>query len=392
MEEIVRRIQQHGIFNYIYLANLLLAFHYFFVVYVNSPFLSTLMDEQLIGFLYMMGSGVALALLLISSRLLNLFGNFKLTLAFITLEALALLGLAFAQSTGLILLYFIVHMAVNPVLLFNLDVFLESYSNNEDATGRVRGFFLTAMNIAVVLSPFLVGFILVQDEFWKVYLSSAMFLAVLLWLIVAVFRRFKDPGYRETRAIDSVVRLWRNSDERNVFFANFLLQFLYAWAAVYIPLYLSNHIGFSWSTLGPLFAFMLTPFLLFEYPIGRIADTWLGEKEIMTTGFVIAASSVALIPLVTVANPVVWGALLFISRTGAALVEITTESYFFKQVDDNDTDIIGLFRMTRPLAFSIGPVVASLTLFFLPLQHIFFVLSAILITGVFFSSAIWDTK
>jgi hypothetical protein len=84
--------------------------------------------------------------------------------------------------------------------------------------------------------------------------------------------------------------------------------------------------------------------------------------------------------------------IIFLTRVGASLVEVTTESYFFKQVKGDDSSTISLFRLARPVANLAGVLVGSLSLLFLPFHLIFTVLAFVLVTGIFATIKLNDTK
>jgi hypothetical protein len=79
-------------------------------------------------------------------------------------------------------------------------------------------------------------------------------------------------------------------------------------------------------------------------------------------------------------------------RVGAALVEVTTESYFFKQTKSSDAQIISFFRTTRPLSYVAGAVVASLSLLYVPFNLLFVVFACLMIPAMFCVMLIQDTK
>ena len=137
---------------------------------------------------------------------------------------------------------------------------------------------------------------------------------------------------------------------------------------------------------------MLLLFVLFEVPVGDLADEKYGEKEFLTIGFVVMGLATLFISFVTVQSFWIWTTILFITRIGASFVEVTSESYFFRHVDQNKTDVISFFRITRPLSFLAGPIIATITLQFVPFQYIFIVIGAFMILGTHYSLAIRDTK
>jgi MFS-type transporter involved in bile tolerance (Atg22 family) len=169
---------------------------------------------------------------------------------------------------------------------------------------------------------------------------------------------------------------------RNVFAAQTLLRFFYAWMVIYTPLYLSQYIGFSWSQIGIMFSIMLLPFLILELPLGKVVDSAFGEKKIMVFGFVLLVATVACIPFLTTSTFAVWTGVLFTSRIGAACVEMATESYFFKHVNGSLADTISLFRMARPATYVAVSAVATLTLGIISLQWSFLILAVIMVIGV----------
>jgi MFS family permease len=137
---------------------------------------------------------------------------------------------------------------------------------------------------------------------------------------------------------------------------------------------------------------MLLPFLLFQIPLGRLADKKYGEKEILILGFVIISISTIMIPYLTEANFLVWTTILFITRLGASFIEISAESYFFKHVSISNINLIGLFRMTRNLPYVIVPALVSLAFLFVDYKYIFLILGIIMLLGLRYAFKLQDTR
>jgi MFS family permease len=161
---------------------------------------------------------------------------------------------------------------------------------------------------------------------------------------------------------------------------------------VYMPIYLNEVIGFSWTELGPLFSIMLLPFVLFEVPIGWLSDRGYGERIFMLTGFVLMGIAIFCVPFVTTRSFVTWAIILFISRMGASFVEITTESYFFKHVNGRNASVISLFRIMRPLSFILMPIVFMLSLNLMSFKASFFVLAIIIFLSIYFAKKVHEAK
>ena len=94
------------------------------------------------------------------------------------------------------------------------------------------------------------------------------------------------------------------------------------------------------------------------------------------------AFSVALIPFITEKSLVLWSVILFISRIGASIVEVSTETYFFKHVKSTNAGYISLFRMTKNMSFLIVPIIAGITTYIVGMEYSWIVLAIIMLVGV----------
>lgn len=392
LSKISKRVNQNKLLTAIYASNIFLSFHYCLMVYINSSFLSSFFKDSQVSIIYMLGSIFNIILLLTIPKVLNEIGNYKLTLYAIALEFISIAGLILTTSPFLIALYFILHVAIGPIILFNLDVFLESESPDETKTGGVRGIYLTLTNATLVLSPSIVGLILTRGTYYSVYIFSLLFVIPLFILIQKYFKNYVDQPSAHINIRETLATYLQTPNLSHIFYSHFTLQLFYAFMVIYTPIYLSQYIGFSWSEIGLMFTIMLLPFVLFELPIGKLADTKYGEKEILTLGLVIMGLSTLLISFITIKSFVLWTILLFITRTGASFVEVTSDSYFFKQVTQRQTDEISMYRITRPLSFVVAPLLATLSFQFLPYQYIFIVIGTIVIFTTRWSLALVDTR
>ena len=88
----------------------------------------------------------------------------------------------------------------------------------------------------------------------------------------------------------------------------------------------------------------------------------------------------------------IWAIILFTTRVGASAVNIMSESYFFKNVNDSNANIISFFRMTGPIAYTIAPLLASFLLLFIKFQFIFLILGLIMLFSLKYSLTLKDTK
>lgn len=390
------RLEGEARFRVLYLAMLLLSLHWAVVLYIHSTYLGQFVGGEAIGTLFTIGSALTVLSFLFISRVLHKAGNFKLTISLALLEFVVLIGMGFADSLRTAVPLFILHQAIVPLLLFNLDVFVESLSSAEDRTGRKRGIMLTAMSLASALAPlgagYLIGSSQSEPRFALAYFLSAFILIPFIILIYRNFKTFKDSPYPDVAVLEGIRHFWLDRNLRFVFLAHFLLQLFFAWMVIYVPLYLATEIGFGWDSIGAILFVGLFAYVLLEYPIGRIADLYIGEKEMMIAGFGILLVSTCWISFVDTIAVIPWMTTMFLTRVGASFVEATTESYFFKHTQGSDANIISFFRITRPLAIIAGALLGSLALLYMPFQSIFIALGLSMFLGIVFSSLLVDTK
>ncbi|MDO8619730.1 MAG: MFS transporter, partial [bacterium] len=375
----------------VYLVSFFFTLHAAIPVYVNSSFLATLVSEKYVGLIFGFASLLTIFALIVVPKLLRFVGDYFTTLLFIILEIAVLIGIAASARPALTITLFIVSSVFISLISFDFDLIVEGFSKNA-STGSIRGLYLTSANIAWVIAPALAAVLLAGGEYWRIYLASATLFIPGLLVFAGKLEQFKDPLYRTVHFKKTLLSVWRNKDLRCIFGVSFLLQFFFMMMVIYTPLYLHDYIGFGWGELGPIFSIMLIPFLLFEGPLGWVADKFLGEKELLVAGFIVVALATGAMYFFTAHSFALWAGILFLTRVGAATVEVMTETYFFKKIDEGDAGIVSLNRTVRPLAGVAGPLVATGLLAYITLPALFLALGALMLLGIPLALALKDTR
>ena len=363
---------------------------YAITAYINSSFLAGLVGEKLVGIIYAASSILAIAAFIEAPNVLRKFGNVKTTTGLLIIELFSLAGLIWGNGALAVIASFILNFVTVALANYTLDIFLESFSN-DSRTGRIRGTFLTIVNTGWFVSPYIASKILENFGFTGLYGISALLLLPVIILIVVKLRGIAEPRYEKLPFWKSLGEIWTDRDIKGILVIQMLLQFFYAWMVIYTPIYLHETIGFDWPTIGIIFTAMLLPFVIFEAPLGKLADKN-GEKMALSFGFVIIALAMALIVFMTDHNPFVWAGILFLSRVGAATVEVMSDTYFFKKVNATKTHLISFNRMTRPIAYVIGPIVATILFTVFDMKVLFIFLGFLMLYGLRYSLTIRDTK
>ncbi len=360
-------------------------------IYSNSSFLALFANAETIGWIYMAGAAAGIFGYLVAPWVIRKIGNYFTSLILVCLQIAIFYGLVASSSVKLLAFLFILQIAIGSLISLTLDIFLEVYTDGHKV-GTVRGLYITTLNASWVIAP-LIGSMLIgaSENYRNTYVAALAMLFPLLYLIYRNFPRFKDPHYRHFSPWQLVTRITGSKNWIKLFAANLILQTFYAWMVVYSPIYLHQTIGFDWDEIGIILTIMLLPFVLIQYPLGKLADQKYGEKEMMAIGFMIMGVSTMMLPLFSMKSVALWALMLFITRIGAAMAEIMIETYFFKTVSAQDSAILGSFRITRHASYFIAPLITIVGLMFTTSPYLFTIVGAVTLLGLYPALKIKDT-
>ena len=258
--------------------------------------------------------------------------------------------------------FFLIHQLITPYIMFNLDSLFEAYTNVKDR-GRCRGIYLTVWNIPFVIIPLIMSTLSV-DKLSIVYLISTALLFPFLYL---VFHFIKNPSpldidnlkSRHESLHDMIKAFFKDVLDRKAFIVQSLLHLYYGSITILLPIYLHSVFLFDWNKIGLILAAMTAPFVLVQIPFGNMEDRDHNERGLFKIGvFTTFVFSV----LVLLVNPswventsfLLLCLFLFLSHVGCSLIEISTESMFYKHVTERDHTALLMFRMARILPYSLG--------------------------------------
>ncbi len=388
-----RPLSQKTFFLLIYFTSFLYSFHWALSAYIESSFISGFVSTtEAVGYAFSTAAVFTVTLTFLYPKLLKRFGNYRLALTMMGLEITTLLSLVYFSNPFIVIGFFIAHQTLVNIIFLNLDSFVERFSD-DTVTGGIRAVFMTVLNIASVVAPFLAGLMITNGDFWKVYLAAAAIMSLGFYVIAKNFRNYVDPHYL-AHPLRHTLRIVADShDLHSIIFTHFLLSFFYSWMVIYTPIYLHTNMGIAMNDiLGIIVPVALLPFVFFEIYLGKLADRKLGEKEILTVGFIIMSFSTIGLSFITTSSVIVWAIALFATRTGASAVEAMTESYFYKKVTAEDAHLITFMRTIRATAYIVGPLLGALVLHYFNFHYLFLILGIILLTALPYSLTIKDTK
>ena len=371
----------------IYLAGFLVSVPVALMSYINSSFLSTFIDPKLVGLVYISGSVFSLFLLFIAPKIFKSLGGYKFLLLMVGLDALSIISFAFSRSATAAICAFICTFALNVIVFFSLDELLKIFSK-DSSTGEIRGAYLTLCNLSWVIAQLASATVFGNFSVRTIYVIAFLVMSAFFLLVYSQLKNIPDPKYDSLKSLNYVNDFLKHKNIVRAYMINFLLQFFYCWMVIYTPIYLYQYLGFSWKQIAMIFTIMLLPFVFVEFPLGKFSDK-IGERKILMFGFFIASASTLSLFFIQSKEIWTWAILLFLTRLGAATIEVMSDSYFFKHIKPENEEFISIYRTANPLSYIIGPLLALLTFAFVPnFNFIFPILATLMLFGVYLASTI----
>jgi MFS family permease len=352
--------------------------------YIDSSFLGIHIQIKDVGLIFSAGSFTAIIFLSFLPKLVKRIGVRGVFHLASLMYLVSVLGMLYTTISAVFIILFILYIASGYGLYFTIDMLIERVSNNKNE-GTNRGIYLTIYNLAYLIGPLIAGSILKNSSFNLLYLTAGMFIIIMSLIFVRDLEKIEFPPTRNTSFKTLFQRLIKSKNLINVYIVSLMLSFFFSWMAIFIPIYLKVVMGFDWQQIGMIFAIMHIPYITLEFPFGRLADKYNCERKLMIIGLVIIAISTAMLWLLNTPNFWLWSLALTITRVGSSFVQVGSESYFFKKVDSQDTYMIAMFRYTSPIAYIIGPLVATGFLVFFAYNDLFPILGLIMLGVALFS-------
>ncbi len=309
--------------------------------------------------------------------------------------ALSLIGL----GTGyfhLVIVGFAIYFLADFVQRYVTDVYIESYTGHE-SMGFVRGLYLALTNLVLIVATYASGRIFEKYDYSFISWFVGVVVVAMFIVLVRYMREHTIVEKTKLYICENVFRVlldaFKNKkDIARVIILNAFLYIFYTLMWIYVPIYLKNEIGLSWSEIGLVISFALVPFVVIDTFAGDLADRFFGEKEMMITGVFVMGLSVIGIGWYTGSSLVIWGILMIVARIGAALYEIMTETYFFKKVESTDRTLIMLFRGITSVSRLGTVALASLVLLFAGIQELILIVGLLILSTIIITIRIKDTK
>ncbi len=338
-----------------------------------TPFLAVYFG----GFVSIELVGVILAGIYAVTVLANIFGasiierlHERRSLGYALAGASVAIGvLGFVSHISGIIVLFSLYAFLLTLVLFNIDLYVKHYSEQSSLAGN-EGKLGVFGNLGWLLGPIIGSAVVVEFGLSATFLACGI--ATLLGFILFIEARPHDVErvMQPHQSFFASLRSYMKDQElRKLYVVSFGLSFLYA-AWNFVPLLLVDR-GLSLGSLGIVYGPSALPWVLFEYPVGRLADRKYGEKVFIVTGFgLMVLASFSFSVLASLAWLI--GALV-LGIIGSSLIERTQAAAFFRRVGDDDVERISVWRTSSGLALILGPLSAAAVSSFVPLPFFFMI-------------------
>lgn len=363
----------------LYFISFLLGASSAFVLYIQSDYFKTAIRSDNVTPFYIVSYALALFLVVNWHHLIRIFGEKNVFLATLSAKFLIVLWLAFSPVTLWSAVGLAVYMILAVLIWLDMDILLEICSTDK-VTGGIRGLYLTIQNAGYLAAPFFAGYLVGNFGLPWAFRGALVFIGVIIIITLAKIDSVCDGKIKRIKFMELLQKVSKRKNVLRIYYISFLLEFFYALMIIYTPLYLLEN-GFTWTQIGKIITFMLVPFVILQYPAGLLADKKFEERDILKWALFVMAVATAAIFFISSGNLLIWALILFSTRVGASLVEVLRDSYFYKRIDQRDVDAVDFFRTVRPMAYIIGPLIATPVVIFLHIKFIFPIIGLVVLTG-----------
>lgn len=235
-----------------------------------------------------------------------------------------------------------------------------------------EGMMYTIANLAYLIGPLLAGIILSKYGLNTIFLVAAGFL--LLSSIITSFSKLKDLKIKkkiDNDLIRNFKEFFKNKERVKIYSLSAGITFWWSLIFIYLPLMIIRNLNNSY--VGYFLFLIAVPLILFEYPFGKLAGKK-GYKKLFVLGFAIPG----ILALSCFFYTNIWFVMIamIVSSIGLAMIESTTESYFFDTLKgEQDQKYYAPYNTAIDTGNLLGELVAGLTLLVLSMKFVFLVYS-----------------
>jgi len=262
---------------------------------------------------------------------------------------------------------------ISALKITSFGLILIDKSKNKDVSKNV-GLVYTLFNFAWLLGPLIAGIIIKQYTMNVIfYLASGLiFISFLLFRTFEINKKSKiiDGNYKKI-----LIDYFKNKDRRLSYIISGGMHIWLTLIYVYIPIYIVES-GLNASVVGFFLFAHVTPLILLEYYFGKLAGK-IGFKKTFIIGYSIIGTITILCFFIP--NIYMQLGLILIASIGLAMIEPTTEAYFFDLVGKQKEKFYGPYNTTIDVNSIVALFLSAIILLFLPYKFLFLFIGIIML-------------
>ena len=307
----------------------------------------------------------------------------------ITLFLYAITYVLFALNTKFyffIILAFIITI-IGTLRVTSFGIIVKDKSPKKHLS-KNEGLIYTFSNIAWVIGPLIAGYISERFNLNLIFALSAIFVFIAFMLFK--FSKIKDGNIQKKvnkNIIKNFIEFFKDKKRLYAYLLGGGVNLWWSLIYLFIPIYIiRNGLGTIW--VGYFLFAIAVPLMILEFHFSKLAGK-IGFKKIFKIGFLIA--SICAIACFFINNIYVILGLLVLASVGLAMLEPTTEAYFFDITKKGEEcRFYGPYNTTVEVNDFIGKILSATLLVFLPFKYIFILFGVLMLFFVFLSSKIKD--
>jgi MFS family permease len=334
-------------------------------IYLNFIFKNTSTVGFLIGFFTFIGILSSVCIVPILEK------NKKTTLFSISLIILILSYFLFSIISSIYLIIVLgIFISIFSILRINSFGIILRDNSRDNSVSKNLSLIYTFFNLAWLIGPIIAGYFAQKKGFDFVFLLSSIILFISLILFYAF--RIKDNRIvkkgSDLNLFKLVYNFLKQKDRAKIYFISGGISFWTTLIYIYIPIFIVTSLK-SDLIVGYFLSATIIPLVLTEYFFGNLAKK-IGFKKIFFTGYLIL-SIIAFLSFF-VSNIYLILSLIVLGSFGFAMLEPTTEAYFFDIINKNQRDkFYGPYNTTIDLHGFLASIILAGILLILPFKYIF---------------------
>ncbi|MEK6873357.1 MAG: MFS transporter [Nanoarchaeota archaeon] len=243
--------------------------------------------------------------------------------------------------------------------------------SQKNKLSRNEGLIYTFANSAWVIGPLIAGYLASNSNESVVFIiASALIFLCLITFIASGINDNKKQKNIDKSILKNVKDFFSNKDRIITYIIGSGPSFWWALIYLFIPLYILEK-GLNELWIGYFLFAIPIPLILLEYKMSKISEKR-GFRKFFKLGFLIAA--IFSIACFFISNAYFVLVLLVLASIGLAMLEPTTESYYFKITDKRvEQRFYGPYNTRMEMGGLLGKFIPSIIILFFPLNTVFLV-------------------